>query len=106
MRETEYKEPTMDLAKIEDKLLWDFKLAEEFTNRKKGFAFVIDVYSKNPQLTLYKVGDMLSSTKFLPKQPPVEMMVRAVQEQGGSLDDNNLFDATDEVKSWIKENLM
>jgi len=106
MTNINFKEPSVDLNKIKEKLMWDFKLEEEFKNRQKGFAFVIDVYDKNPQLTLYKVGDMLSSTKFLAKQPPKEMLVRAVEEQGGSLEENNLFNANEEIKSWVKENLM
>lgn len=103
----DYKEPSVDLSKIKDMLLWDFKLGDETsTNRHRGFAFVIDVYNGNIELALYKISPMLSSTKKLMKQPPREMLEQAVKEQGGSINDNNLFDANDELKNWVKENLM
>jgi len=102
----DYREPSVNLNEIKDKILWDFKLKDEFKNRPRGFAFVIDVYDNNPRLALYKLGPMLSSTKKVDRQPPREMLVRAVEEQGGSLEDSNLFDASEEVKNWVKENLL
>lgn len=102
----ELKESAVSIKEIKHKILWDFDLKNEFKNKQRGFAFVIDVYDKTPQLVLYKVGGFMSQTKPIEKQPPREMLVRAVEEQGGSLDDSDLFNASEEVKSWVKENLL
>lgn len=102
----ELKERQINVKEIKDQILWDFDLKNEFKNRPKGFAFVIDVYDKTPRLALYKVSAFISQTKPVDKQPPREMMVRAVEEQGGSLEDCDLFNVNEEIKNWVKENLL
>jgi len=40
---------------IENKIIWDFNVGNEFKNRREGYAFVVDVYEGIPKLSLYKI---------------------------------------------------
>lgn len=96
----------MDIKANQDKIIWDFCLAEEFKNRQTGCAFVIDVFERTPQLSLYLVKNRLSITETCPQQPPREMMEKALEETGISPIRDNLYDINDEIRCWIKDNLL
>lgn len=95
-------------TEIKDHILWDFRLEDEFKikERKTGYAFVIDVCDQTPRLAIYIIKERLSKTQTLIEQPPREMMVRAVEEQGGNLKLDNLFDINNEIRRWIEQNLI
>lgn len=98
-----------DFNKVKENLIQDFCLAKESKNlecRQKGYAFVIDVYDKNPQLALYKVSKYSSRCDILEKQPSREMLVKAVEEQGGTLNNSNIYDINGELRQWVEENLL
>lgn len=90
----------------EEHIIWDFCLEEEFKNRQVGCSFVIDVNDQKPQLSLYIMKKRLSKSETLAQQPPREMLVRAVEETGASLQRDCLYDINDEIRQWIKENLL
>ena len=98
-----------DFEKVKQNLIQDFCLAKEskdFETRQKGYAFVIDVFNKNPQLALYKVSKYSSSCDILSQQPPREMLVKAVEEQGGTLENSAVFDINGELRQWVEDNLL
>ena len=93
---------------IKDHVLWDFCLEDEFKcTRRNGYAFVIDVCGQKPRLALYMIKDRLSKTQTLQdkQQPPEELLVRAVEEQGGNLQRDNLYDINETLRVWLRENL-
>lgn len=104
-----YKEPNVNLNKIKDMILWDFKLENETFNceeRPRGFALVIDAFDRNLELALYKLTPMLSSTQKIMKQPPREILEQAIIEQGCDPNVDNLYNVNNKVIDWVKENLM
>jgi len=90
---------------IKDDILWDFRLEEEFKNRRMGYAFVIDVCDQNPVLSIYLIKEHLSKTQPLLDQPPKELLIKAIAEQGGSLNQDNLFNINSDIRSWLEENI-
>lgn len=70
-----------------------------------GYAFVIDVCDKNPVLAIYMIKKHLSKTQPLLDQPPREMMIKAVEEQGGNINHDCLFDINSELRNWLEENI-
>ncbi|MCF8011080.1 MAG: hypothetical protein K9L17_09240 [Clostridiales bacterium] len=101
------KQFDVDLNKVKDKLIWDFDVKNEFTtDRKKGFAFVIDVIDNEARLSMYKVSTYVSETTSVAKQPPQEMLVKAIKEQGGNMENEDIYNVNKEIKDWIMDNLM
>ena len=90
---------------IKDSILWDFRLDEEFKNRRIGYAFVIDVCNQNPALAVYMMKKNLSKTQPLLDQPPRELMIKAIKEQGGNINLDRLFDINTELKHWLEGNI-
>lgn len=90
---------------IKDSILWDFRLDDEFKNRRIGYAFVIDVCNQNPVLAIYMMKKNLSKTQPLLDQPPRELMLKAVEEQGGNINHDRLFDINTELKHWLEGNI-
>lgn len=90
---------------IEDKIIWDFKVGDEFKNGREGYAFVIDVYEKIPKLSLYKIKKNSSEANPLRKQPDREMLYRALDKQGVQIIRGGIFSIDSEVEGWIRENL-
>ncbi|SFG25872.1 hypothetical protein SAMN05660649_01174 [Desulfotomaculum arcticum] len=90
---------------IRESILWDFRLEDEFKNRRIGYAFVIDVCNKNPVLAIYMIKEHLSKTQPLLDQPPVELMIKAIEEQGGNINQDRLFNINSELRNWLEENI-
>ncbi len=93
---------------IKDNVLWDFRLENEFKGeRRQGYAFVVDVCDGTPRLAIYMIKERLSKTQTLQEkhQPPREMLVRAVEEQGGNLNLDNIYNINAEIRGWLEENL-
>ncbi len=90
---------------FEDKIIWDFKIGDEFKSSLEGYAFVVDVYEGVPRLALYKIKKYSCESSPTKIQPPEEMLVSAVTGQGGDLKKGGLFQIDGEIKEWIKENL-
>lgn len=95
----------MDLEEVRNKVIWDIDLDNEFVDRREGFAFLIDVYEENPVLVVYVIKKQGSETAPMKKQPPREMLVQAVRDQGGDLCDDKLFYVNKEVRDWIEKNI-
>ena len=94
---------------IKDDVLWDFRLEDEFKcERRNGYAFVVDVCDKKPRLALHMIKDRLSKTQTLQdkQQPPEEMLAQAVEEQGGSLAQDNLYNINGILRDWLLKNLL
>lgn len=91
---------------IEDTIIWDFTLENEYKHRQPGYAFIIDVFEKTPQLSLYIIKKNVSKTQTLPKQPAQEMLFKAVKEQSGDLKYERLYDINDEIRNWLKQNIL
>lgn len=93
---------------IKDHILWDFRLENENKERKMGYAFVIDIFEKTPQLALYIVKKHLSKTQTLQEdqQPPREMLLKALEEQNVDFKYDNIYNINDQIRQWVKENLI
>ncbi len=104
LQSIKWKVVTVDFVKkIKDKIIWDFRLENEFKNRQMGYAFVIDVCDQTPQLAIYVIKKHVSKTQPLLDQPPREMLTRAVEEQGGSMNYETLYNINDEIRQWLKQ---
>ena len=90
-----------------ENILWDFDLNSEFRGqRKTGFGFVIDVLEGTPKLARYQMRVNYSASTTLDTQPPRDMLVRAVYEQGGQLEEENLYQINQELQTWVEQNLL
>lgn len=100
----------MDLSilreKIKDKLIWDYNLKEEFKDRRVGFAFAIDAWENPPKLALYTIKLNGTMGDILPVQPPDEMLVKALEEQGVKPGQGEYHAINTEIRRWIEENIL
>lgn len=100
----------VDLEKVKERLTWDFDVNNEFKNKefrkKAGFTFVIDVWNGIQKVTLYRIALNGSESIDIDKQPPKEMIVKAIEEQGGSPKKDGLYNMNQEVRAWIEENVL
>lgn len=100
----------VDLEKVRERLTWDFDVKNEFKDREfrkqAGFTFVIDVWSGEPKVTLYRIALNGSESIDLYKQPPEEMIVKAIEEQGGSPKKDGLYNINAEIRSWLEANIL
>ena len=87
---------------------WDFDVNKELYCLKRDtfLAFVIDVFEGVPQLVLYTVKKNGSTTDELEINPPREMLVKAIEEQGGNLKKSCLYNINGEIRTWIEQNLL
>lgn len=90
---------------IKDKIIWDFDLKNEFTNRTTGYGFVIDVCDNVPRLALYRMKPRVSDSTIIEQQPPLELLEKALKEQGITNPKDNLYHINKEVKEWIEKNV-
>ncbi|MFZ5647174.1 MAG: DVU0772 family protein [Bacillota bacterium] len=90
---------------MEDRIIWDFKVGDEFKLNREGYAFVIDVYEGEPKLSFYKIKRYSSESNPTKKQPQQEMLLSAVKNQGGDLKRGGLFSIDDNIKDWIRSEL-
>lgn len=93
---------------IKDNILWDFRLEDEFKGeRRNGYSFVVDVCDSVPRLAIYMMKDRLSKTQTLKEahQPPRDMLVRAVEQAGGNMKLDNVYNINSEIRLWLEENL-
>jgi hypothetical protein len=89
--------------------MWDFRLEDEavlFQQRRTGYAFIIDVLDGTPRLALYHVTRFGSKTEYFDKQPPQEMLVKALAEQGANTNQDGLYNINQELRVWAEENLL
>ncbi|MCL5289826.1 MAG: DVU0772 family protein [Eubacteriales bacterium] len=98
----------MDVEKIKQNLDWDYNFEKEQNsiNRSLCYTFAVDVFESTPRLVLYAVKRNGSMTDDLDEQPPREMLLKAVVEQGGSLDKSRLYKINEEVRRWIEDNFL
>lgn len=90
-----------------ENILWDFDLNSEFRGqRKTGLGFVIDLLEGTPKLALYQMKVNHSASTTLDIQPPRDMLVRAVSEQGGHLEEENLYPINQELQAWVEQSLL
>lgn len=91
--------------KFREKILWDFKVGDEFKKGIEGYAFIVDVLEGVPRLSLYKIKKYSCESSPTKVQPPEEMLTAAVTRQGGDLDREGLFNIDPDIRIWIEENL-
>lgn len=84
---------------------WDYDLENEFRNKEKGYTFVIDVFSSEPKLALYKFTPYMTKCDYLDHQPPQKMMQKALEDQNASGKDG-VFKINPELRSWIESNIL
>ncbi|SFG71207.1 hypothetical protein SAMN05660649_02461 [Desulfotomaculum arcticum] len=90
-----------------ENICWDFDLNSEFRGQRKiGFGFVVDVLDGAPKLALYHMKVNYSTSTTLDSQPPRDMLVRAVREQGGHLEEENLYPINQELKDWVRQRIL
>ena len=92
---------------IKESVHWDFRLEDEFKGqRRHGYAFVVDVSDRVPRLAIYMMKERLSKTQTMQQkhQPPQEMLLKAVEEQGGNMKTDCLYNINGEIKHWLEEN--
>jgi hypothetical protein len=101
--------PKLDFEKVKRRVMWDFRLEDEevaFQKRRTGYAFIIDVLDGTPRLAIYHVTRFGSKTEYFDLQPPQEMLVKALAEQGASLSRDGLYNINHELRVWAEENLL
>ncbi len=98
----------MDMAVVKKNIRWDFSIDNEFSapNRRTGYTFVIDQFAASPQLALYRIGPYSSHTDFLEKQPPQELLIKALSEQCIAPTEDGLFKINQELRHWIEDHLL
>lgn len=90
-----------------ENICWDFDLNSEFRGqRKTGFGFVVDVLDGTPKLALYHMKVNYSTSTTLHCQPPLDMLVKAVYDQGGHLEEENLYPINHELKDWVEQRIL
>lgn len=100
--------PTPDFERVRRRIMWDFRLEDEailFKERRTGYAFVIDVLDGKPRLALYHVTRFGSKTDYFDKQPPREMLIKALAEQGASVNRDGLYNINHDLRVWAEEHL-
>jgi len=90
---------------IENRIIWDFKVGDEFKKYQEGYAFVVDVYEGIPKLSLYKIKKNSAECNPIRKQPDQELLCRAIEKQGIKIIRGGIFSIDSELQDWIKENL-
>lgn len=95
------------LKTLKNKILWDFSLENEFhpDKRRPGYSFVIDVWQGRPTLALYRIRPNYSTTITLEEQPPTELLVKAIINQGNLPIEDGLYAIDDTVRQWLEERL-
>ncbi|MCL6635241.1 MAG: hypothetical protein K6T29_05670 [Peptococcaceae bacterium] len=100
----------VDMEKVKERLTWDFDVKNEFKNREfrkeAGFTFVIDVWCGEPKVALYRIALNGSESIEIDRQPPLAMIVKAIEEQGGSPQKDGLYNINRELRTWIEENIL
>lgn len=100
----------VDLEKVKERLIWDFDVKNEFKNscfrKDTGYSFVIDVWRGVTKVTLYRIAQNGSESIEIDKQPPMEMIVKAIEEQGGSPKKDDLYNINPEIRAWIENNIL
>ena len=98
----------MLIEEVRKNLNWDFDINKELycLDRDTFLAFLIDVHEGEPQLVLYTVKKNGSTTDELEESPPREMLVKAVEEQGGHLKKSCLYNINGEIRAWIEQHLL
>ncbi len=91
---------------IEEKIIWDFKIGDEFKSGIEGYAFIIDVFEEVPRLSLYKIKRYSCESSPTRIQPPEGMLISAVAGQGGDIKRGGLFQINGEIREWIRENIL
>lgn len=97
------------MDKVKRRLMWDFRIEDEgvnFKNRRTGFAFVIDVIFGEPRLSLYHVTQFGSKCDGVDRQPPKELLLKSLAEQGGSLGKDGIYNINHELRLWIEEHIL
>ena len=94
------------MDEIKTRLVWDFNVDKEFTNRKKGYGFLIDLRDCKPCLVLYKMGKYISTSHNCPQQPPKELLLEALKEKGANPEKSGLYNINQNLQCWIEENIL
>lgn len=90
---------------IEDRIVWDFRLGDEFKSNMEGrFAFILDVFEGEVKVALYKMKKYSSESNPVKQQPPREMLLRALQHKCADMHRGGVFDINEELLAWIRKN--
>ncbi len=98
-----------DFNKVKPRLMWDFRVEDEgvsFNQRRTGYAFVVDVAFGTPRLSLYHVTRFGSKCDDVDKQPPHELLFKALAEQGATLSKDGIYNINQELRLWIEEHIL
>jgi len=98
-----------DMEKVKRRLMWDFRVEDEsanFMERRTGYAFVVDVAFGEPRLSLYHITRFGSKCDDLDQQPPNELLLKALVEQGATLGRDGIYNINQELRLWIEEHIL
>lgn len=98
-----------DIDRVKRRLMWDFRVEDEsvhFGERRTGYAFIVDVAFGEPRLSIYHVTRFGSQCEDVGKQPPNELLLKALAEQGASLGKDGMYNINHELRLWIEEHVL
>lgn len=96
----------MDLNKIKDRIIWDFKFEDEFKTRDTGYTFIIDVLNGKSIVALYRFTPFGIKSEPLENQPPGDMVNAALIQQGNDNMKDGLYYIDEDIKKWIQEHVI
>lgn len=96
----------MDIERVAANIDWDFKLGDEFKTKHYLFTFIVDLSNQKANLALYKVGPYSAKSEFMEMQPPQEMLLNALAEQGVNINQEGLYPVNRELRTWIEKNIL
>ncbi|MBM7854086.1 hypothetical protein JOC37_000458 [Desulfohalotomaculum tongense] len=96
----------MNIEKIKSNLCWDFKFEDEFKTEKTGYTFIVDVCSGTPALALYRFTPYGCKCEPLEEQPPVDMIKRALVEQGNGELKDGFYYLDNDLRAWVENNIL
>ncbi len=98
-----------DMDRVKRRLMWEFRVEDEsarFSERRTGYAFIVDVAFGKPRLSIYHVTRFGSQCEDVEKQPPNELLLKALVEQGASLGKEGMYNINHELRLWIEEHIL
>ena len=96
----------MYYPQTKEEVRWNLSLESEFAGpRQAGYTFVIDVLDSAARLALYHMKQNYSQSTTLDTQPPGDILLKALREQGISPHQDGLYPINREIRSWIEDTM-
>ncbi|MEG6615602.1 hypothetical protein V6C27_04070 [Peptococcaceae bacterium 1198_IL3148] len=93
--------------KVIRNLSWDFKFEDEFKTNAHGYTFIIDVLNGAAMVSLYRFSQYgCKSEPLEEKQPPMDMLKKALTEQGNELMGDGFYYLDQDLKHWVEREIL